>query len=158
VRVTAAGTRRVSIAGLVCLRPGRRPKLVYRIRIFRGRKHEPKGFAESDYIALLDQAHQRLGGNIVLVWDRLNTHLSIAMRRMIAARSWLTVFLLPAYAPELNPVEGVWSLLKRGLADLAKRTIDQLAAIIKSRLTRMQYRPDLITSLVAKTGLDLRPP
>jgi transposase len=67
------------------------------------------------------------------------------------------VFLLPTYAPELNPV-GVWSLLKRSLADLAKRTIDQLAAIIKSRLTRMQYRPDLITSLVAKTGLDLRPP
>jgi transposase len=94
----------------------------------------------------------------VLVWDRLNTHLSAAMHRMIAARSWLRVFLLPTYAPDLNPVEGAWSLLKKSLANLAKRTIDQLATIIKSRLDRMQHRPDLITSLVAKTGLDLEPP
>jgi transposase len=75
----------------------------------------------------------------VLVWDRLGTHRSATMRRMIAARSWLTVFLLPAYAPDLNPVEGVWSLLKKGLADLAKRTIVQLAAITKSRLARMRH-------------------
>ena len=27
------------------------------------------------------------------------------MRELIAARDWLTVFQLPAYAPELNPVE-----------------------------------------------------
>jgi DDE superfamily endonuclease len=42
---------------------------------------------------------------IVLVWDNLPTHTSRAMRQLIAARSWLTVFQLPAYAPELNPVE-----------------------------------------------------
>lgn len=37
--------------------------------------------------------------------DRLNTHVSHAMRGLIAEREWLTVFLLPAYAPDLNPVE-----------------------------------------------------
>jgi transposase len=41
----------------------------------------------------------------VLVWDGLNTHTSGAMRELIAARAWLTVYRLPAYAPELNPVE-----------------------------------------------------
>jgi transposase len=41
----------------------------------------------------------------VLVWDGLNTHTSRAMRELTAARAWLTVFQLPAYAPELNPVE-----------------------------------------------------
>ena len=41
----------------------------------------------------------------MLVWDGLNTHTSRAMRELIAARDWLTVFQLPAYAPELNPVE-----------------------------------------------------
>ncbi|MFC9062463.1 transposase [Streptomyces sp. NPDC057074] len=43
---------------------------------------------------------------IVLVWDRLGTHTSKAMQQLVATRPWLTVFLLPAYAPELNPVEG----------------------------------------------------
>ena len=32
------------------------------------------------------------------------------MRQLIAARAWLTVYQLPAYAPELNPVEGIWSV------------------------------------------------
>ena len=41
----------------------------------------------------------------MLVWDSLNTHTSRAMRELIAARDWLTVFQLPPYAPELNPVE-----------------------------------------------------
>ncbi|MFE7268478.1 transposase [Streptomyces sp. NPDC057592] len=76
---------------------------------------------------------------------------------MIAARIWLTVYQLPSYAPELNPVEGVWSLLKRSLANLTKQNIDQLTVTVKARLKRMQYRPGLIDGLVAKTGLNLQP-
>ncbi|MFE6164154.1 transposase [Streptomyces sp. NPDC056486] len=86
----------------------------------------------------------------------LNTHVSARMRRLIAARPWLTVFQLPPYAPELIPVEGVWSHLERSLANLAKRGIDQLAALIKTRLKQMQYRPGLIHGYIGKTGL--RPP
>ncbi|MET9388573.1 transposase [Streptomyces sp. NPDC002928] len=36
----------------------------------------------------------------------MSTHVSREMRRLIAEREWLTVFLLPAYSPDLNPVEG----------------------------------------------------
>lgn len=35
------------------------------------------------------------------------------MRRYIADRDWLTVFQLPPYAPDLNPGEGIWSVLRR---------------------------------------------
>jgi len=77
------------------------------------------------------------------------------MRQLIAARSWLTVYQLPAYAPELNPAEAVWSSLKRSLANLTKEGLDQLTALIKTRLKRMQYRPGLIDGFIAKTGLDL---
>jgi len=45
-------------------------------------------------------------------WTDFTTHLSRAMRKLIAARDWLTVYQLPPYASELNPVEGVWSVLK----------------------------------------------
>ncbi|MEU0432784.1 transposase [Streptomyces sp. NPDC006290] len=31
-----------------------------------------------------------------------------------ADHDWLTIFQLPSYAPDLNPVEDVWSLLRRG--------------------------------------------
>jgi putative transposase len=149
------------MAGLVATRPdqpGCDPRLVYRIRAYHGRKGEPKGFAEADYAALLDSAHQQLRGPIVLVWDNLNAHVSATMRRLVAGRPWLRVYQLPAYAPELNPTEGVWSHLKTSLANLTKHTIDQVAVLVKTRLKRMQHRPQLITGFTAKTGLDFNPP
>ena len=89
------------------------------------------------------------------MWDNLTTHLSRAMAELIAARDWLTVFQLPPYASELNPVEPVWSNLKRSLANLVKQDINQLTALVKTRLRRMQYRPGLLEGFLAKTGLDL---
>jgi transposase len=40
---------------------------------------------------------------------------------------WLAVIQLPAYAPDLNPVEGAWSVMKNGLGNLTAGTTDQLA-------------------------------
>src|SRR5204863_9369452 len=91
------------------------------------------------------------------VWDNSNTHTSAAMAELVAARDWLTVFQLPPYAHELNPVELVWSHLKRSLANLAKRNLAQLTALVKTRLRRMQYRPSLLGGFLAHTGLDLTP-
>ena len=108
--MTAQGSKRVSIAALIATRPGTagRAQLIYRTHLDRGSgKHRRKGFDETDYARLLDAAHQQLHGPIVLVWDNLPTHVSRTMRQLIAARSWLTVYQLPAYAPELNPVGGL---------------------------------------------------
>jgi putative transposase len=79
------------------------------------------------------------------------------MSELVAAREWLTVFQLPAYASELHPVESVWSHLKRSLANLAKRDIAQLTALVKTRLRRIQYQPGLVEGFLAGTGLDLTP-
>ncbi|WP_444543444.1 transposase [Micromonospora lutea] len=106
---------------------------------------------------LLDAAHQQLDGPIVLIWDNLNTHISAAMRAMIDARDWLTVIRLPAYAPDLNPTEAVWSHLKRSIGNLAVTGVDHLLAIIKNRLKSIQYRTDLLDGFLAHTGLTLEP-
>ena len=156
--MTGAHSTRVSLAALICMKPGCRPRLIYRVhrRGARG-KDRRKGFTETDYAALLDAAHQQLGGPLVVVWDNLNTHVSAAMTELIDARDWLTVYQLPPYAHELNPVELVWSHLKRSLANLAKRNIAQLTALVKTRLKRMQYRPALLGGFLASTRLDLTP-
>ncbi|MEK8174633.1 transposase [Streptomyces sp. M19] len=86
---------------------------------------------------------------------QLNTHRSTTTRRLTEARDWLTAYHLPPYAPEFNPVEAVWSHLKRSPANLAKRDIDERTLLVKNRLKRMQYRPDLIHGYPADTGLDL---
>ena len=59
--------------------------------------------------------------------------------------------------PSSTPVELAWSHLKRSLANLAKRDIAQLTALVKTRLRRMQYQPGLIEGFLAGTRLDLTP-
>jgi transposase len=157
VTVTGGSNKRVSLAALIAVKAGQRPRLVYRVHRRARRGDKRKGFTEADYARLLDAAHQQLAGPLVLVWDNLNTHVSRAMRELIAARDWLTVFQLPPYASELNPVESAWSHLKRSLANLAKRDIAQLTALVKTRLRRMQYQPGLIEGFPAGTRLDLTP-
>ena len=156
MKVTGGHDTRVSLAALIAIRPGCRPRLIYRTHRAR-RGDQRKGFTETGYARLLDAAHQQLDGPLVLIWDGLNTHASQAMRELIAARDWLTVFRLPPYAPELNPVEPVWSNLKRSLANLVKQDIDQLTALVRTRLRRMQYRPGLLEGFLAKPRLDLTP-
>jgi hypothetical protein len=56
-----------------------------------------------------------------------------------------------------KPTEPVWSHLKRSLANLAKRNLAELTALVKTRLKRMQYRPALLEGFLTSTGLDLTP-
>lgn len=156
VTVTGGSNKRVSLAALIAVKPGQRPRLTCRVHA-RRRGEKRKGFTEKDYARLLDAAHQQLNGPVVLVWDNLNTHVSGAMAGLTAARDWLTVFRLPGYASELNPVESVWSVLKRSLANLARRDLAQLTGLAKTRLRRMQYRPGLLEGFLAGTRLDLTP-
>lgn len=157
ITVTGAGRGRVSVAALCCDKPGHRPRLLYRSHVYHRRTDEKKSFGEADYIALVDAAHRRLGGAVVLVWDNLNRHTSANMRHRIAQRDWLRVERLPSYAPDLNPVEGVWSAMRGGLSNLVPGDIDQLAALVRARLKPMRYRPGLLKGCLAETGLSLEP-
>jgi len=158
VRVSGKGSGRVSVAGLVCLRPGARSRLYYRMRIHRGRKGERRSMSEADYAGLITAAHQQLHAPVILIWDNLNTHVSTVMRVFTDGhRDWLTVVQLPAYAPDLNPAEGVWANMKNGLGNLAASNVDQLTAIVRNRLKRIQYRPVLIDGFLGQTGLSLEP-
>ena len=51
----------------------------------------------------------------------------------------------------------MWAHLKRSLANLAKRNLAQLTALVKTRLKRMQYRPARLDAFLASTRLDLTP-
>ena len=113
-------------------------RLFYRVRIHRGRKGDRRSMSVADFVGLITAAH----APVIVIWDNLNAHLSAAMRTFTNAhRDWLTIIQLPAYAADLNPAEGVWANIKNGLGNLAASSIDQLAAIVKNRLKRIQYRP-----------------
>ncbi|MFE4922322.1 transposase [Streptomyces sp. NPDC056661] len=154
VRVRGRGSGRVSMAAMTCYKPGECSRLIYAIREYRGRKDEPKGFGWRDFRDLIIRAHIQLAAPIVLVWDSLRLHLTTGMKDFIAANAdWLTVFQLPTYAPDLNPTEGIWSLVKRDIGNLAAVDLSQITSAVKRRLKKIQYRPDIVDGCLAGTRL-----
>ena len=150
---------RLPVAGMACLKPGRPGRFFYRVHVHCRRKGSRASMSEADYAALVTAAHRSLNAPVVLVWDNLNTHRSQKMRRFTEANSdWLTVVHLPAYAPDLNAVEGAWASMKSSLGNHAATTLDQLEALARSRLRGIQRRPDLINAFLGQTGLALQPP
>ncbi|WP_196470133.1 transposase [Planomonospora sp. ID91781] len=74
-----------------------------------------------------------------------------------ANAAWLRVVRLPTYAPELNPAEGVWSLLRRAMANFVVTDLDGLVRIVKRKLKKIQSRPYLLDGRLTATGLSLDP-
>jgi hypothetical protein len=159
VTVRGRGSGRINMAGVVCFRDGERPHLFYKLHLYLGRKGEPKTFSWIDYRDLIVATHQQLGAPLIWCWDNLNVHLDGRLAEFAAAHAdWLHIVQLPTYAPELNPAEGVWSLLRRSLANFAVTDLPGLARIIKRKLKKIQYRPHLLTGCLTQTGLTLETP
>jgi putative transposase len=94
---------------------------------------------------------------IILVWDRLNVHRSRPIARMLRRSSHLYVEFLPPYAPELNPVEGVWAHLKMNpLANLAPQDALELADVAEHHVRALRRRKSLLKSFIRATPLFLR--
>jgi hypothetical protein len=69
---------------------------------------------------------------------------------------WLMVERLPAYAPDLNPVEGLWSSLKP--IELANLTAPTLAKVIQQAhrgIERIRQPPHLAYSFLRRTDLSI---
>jgi hypothetical protein len=117
----------------------RRSRLIYRVHSGRRRDGDKrKGFIEVDYARLLDAAHQQLGRPIVLAWNNLDTHVSRAIRDLVVARDWLTVFQLPPYATDVTteclraePGRVGLGAAETVAVNLVKRSIGQLTTLIK---------------------------
>lgn len=94
------------------------------------------GFGDDHFADLLDAAHQHLAAPIVLVWKGLPAHKSAKMHALIADRPWLRAHRLHGYAPELNPVENMWSSLTVNAAWLTSPgRADDLHCVAKAVLT-----------------------
>lgn len=80
-----------------------------------------------------------LPGWVILIWDNLAAHRSNKVKEYLSSQSdWLIVEYLPAYAPELNPVEYVWSPLKgKDLANYCPKTLDELETKIIEGVDRI---------------------
>ncbi|MEU9124941.1 transposase [Streptomyces sp. NPDC048506] len=81
------------------------------------------------------------------------------MRAWVAEQDWLALERLPAYAPELNPVELLWSAIKtRELANLAGDHLADVADATERGIHRISQNDQLPWSFLTHTGLTIHPP
>jgi DDE superfamily endonuclease len=119
---------------------------------------QPDSYDTDSLIGVLEQLGGFYAGHrVVLLWDGLSAHWSHKMRTHLAQQQdWLTVERLPAYAPQLNPVEGLWANLKGiELANFAGDTIAEVADQAHHGIQRVCDSDSLVVGFLAHTGLSL---
>jgi len=99
------------------------------------------------------------GERVVLIWDGLSAHWSRKMRAWAAGQDRLTLERLPAYTPELNPVEMLWSSIKTcEPANLAGDHLADVADAAEAGIHRVCQDEQLAWSFLAHTGLQIHCP
>jgi transposase len=92
---------------------------------------------------------------VLVIWDGLRQHRSCLVRDFVASQHGrLKLEFLPAYAPELNPVEYLWGHWKtRELPNFCPRNLWQLSSEARRALQRMRRRPTLVSAFWKQAGL-----
>lgn len=106
-------------------------------------------------IEFLKHLQRHVPGKILLLWDGAAIHRSALVKQYIAStRGRLAVERLPAYAPELNPVEYMWAHLKtHEIANLLVTHAWELSLEATAALRKMRRRPSIITACYAQAEL-----
>ena len=104
---------------------------------------------------LRDLKCHRAGRNILLFWDGLMAHRAKVVKQFLKENeSWLRAVRLPAYAPELNPPEYLWSAMKaKYLANLRPEGLPLLGKAVSSSYRQIKKKPDLLAGFLKASKL-----
>lgn len=139
---------RISVISAISVSPTRR-----RVGLYYQWHHH--NIRELEAVAFLRHLLRHLRGHVVLIWDRLGVHRGKLVQRLCRRVPRLHLEYLPAYAPELNPDEGVWRHSKARLANSCPADRFRLAFSLLDELEALRRSPDLLWSCIAHAGLAL---
>lgn len=108
----------------------------------------PGAIKSEQIVEFLDALRRQIGRRLLIVWDGLAAHRSRRVRDHVdGLNGAIQLERLPAYAPELNPVECIWGYLKNhALPNFCARDFGHLTVTARRRLASMQRRPSLIAA------------
>jgi transposase len=109
-----------------------------------------------DVEAFVAELLQHLPQGLILVLDRWQVHRSAARRLLVRFPRRLQIEWLPAYAPQLNPDEQVWTQTKyRDLANFLPQDITALGQAVQQSLHQTQRQQSLLRSFFKHAKLKL---
>ena len=139
----------LTMAGLLMFTPkGNNPRIFFRL--------QPGSMDEHDFIDFLKDIKTELKRKkLLLIWDGLPAHRSKLVTDYIKSqKSWLRVERYPAYAPELSPVELIWSPMKtKDLAHIPPKGLKHLKRLVHKSFRRIKADKKLIKNCLRKVGV-----
>ena len=139
----------MSLSGtIICTAKGNNPKLFL--------KSLPHSVKFPDVIMYLKELKKHLPGKkLLLFWDGLSAHKAKATTAYLKTQKhWLKVERLPAYAPELNPPEYLWSAMKnKHLCNLRPKGLLVLKNTVDRSYRKIRNDRELLRSFLRASGL-----
>jgi transposase len=119
----------------------------------------PKTIRSAQVIEFLAHLQRHLRGPLLVIWDRLPAHRSRAVREWVREQEgWIHTEYLPAYAPELNPVEYLWGYWKQHeLPNVCPKDWWELHEGARRTLRRIRRRPRIIAAFWEQSKLPFEP-
>lgn len=149
VILSSGSWKSLTMAGLLLFTPrGNNPRIYFRL--------QPGSMDKSDFIDFLKDIKKELcGKKLLLIWDGLPAHRAKAVTRYIESeRHWLRVERYPAYAPELSPVEFLWSPMKtKDLAQVPPKGLRHLKRLVRRSFRRIRTNKVLLKNCLRKAGV-----
>lgn len=119
---------------------------------------QDRAFKGPDVVRFLKHALSQIPGKLLIVWDGSPIHRSKAVKEFLAqgAASRVRLEQLPAYAPELNPDEGVFKHLKCvELKNLCCQNIGELRKELRKAKERLRHKVDVILGCIRQPGFEV---
>lgn len=143
--------KKVSVIAALCIPPCRSY-----LRLF-FRLHPDTNINAHLVVSFLKNLLKELPRSVIIVWDRSVPHRSKKVQALRTDNPRLHCSFLPPYAPELNPVEYVWSYTKMNpLANVTAMDVAELATGTRRSVRSIQKKQRLLHSFVRASGLSLR--
>ncbi len=116
---------------------------------------QAQAFDSEAVVAFLKQLLEAITGKLLIIWDGAPIHRSKTIKTFLAdgaaARIWLTR--LPAYAPDLNPDEGIWHYLKHvELKNLCSKDMLDLRQNLTAATDKVRQKPEIVKACFAQVG------
>ena len=115
----------------------------------------PCSYTSAAVVGFLRVLMRKISGKLVVIWDGSPIHRGQPIKDFLkrGAAKRLQLYQLPAYAPDLNPDEGIWNYLKRvELANVCCRDLDQLQRELIRARERLRHKKEIIKSCSRQCG------
>ena len=118
-------------------------------------RRDPCAIRQAEVSDFLKALVRHIEQALLIIWDRLPAHRSRLVREFIElSEGHILTEYLPPYAPELNPVEYIWSYWKQHeLPNVCPKDYGQLSRRARRALRRMQRKPRLATAFWKQSSL-----